>query len=85
VRPEIIPIYYIAALDLPDQSGNIGAVAVTKPEYLFTLILLTLSYLVYLLIGLRKDLPASVSDAIPVPARVKSLIQKKLVLNSSCR
>jgi hypothetical protein len=34
--PEIIRIYYIAALDLSDQSGNVGAAAVTKPERLFT-------------------------------------------------
>ena len=67
MRPEIIRIYYIAALDLPDQSGNIGAAAVTKPERLFTLILLALSYPLYLLLGLRKDVPASVSDAIPAP------------------
>src|SRR5579863_91194 len=41
--------YYIATLELPDPSGNVGAAAVPKPERLFTLILLALSYRVYLL------------------------------------
>jgi len=42
------------------------AAAVTKSERLFTLILLALSYPVYLSLGMRKELPANVSDAIPL-------------------
>jgi hypothetical protein len=61
--------YYIAAVDLTDQSGNIGAAPVTKPERLFIPILLALSYPVYLVLGLRKEFPANVSDAIPVPPK----------------
>jgi hypothetical protein len=36
---------------------------------LFTLILRALSYPVYLSLGMRKELPAKVSDAIPVPGK----------------
>ena len=44
--------YYIAAIELPDQSGNVGAASITKPELRFTMILLAFSYPVYLLLGL---------------------------------
>jgi hypothetical protein len=58
--------YYIAAIELPDQSGIVGATSVTKPELRFTMILLALSYPVYLLLGLRRGHPASVGDGIPI-------------------
>jgi hypothetical protein len=45
------------------------AAAVTKSEPLFTLILLALSYPAYLSLGMRKELAAKVSDAIPVPGK----------------
>jgi hypothetical protein len=56
---------------LPAQLPNWEtlAAAVTKSEPLFTLILLALSYPVYLSLGMRKELPAKVSHAIPVPAK----------------
>ena len=56
--------YYIATLELPDPSGNAGAAAVPKPERLFTLILLALSYLSISCVG-EKELSARVSDVIP--------------------
>ena len=61
--------YYIAALELPDSIGKRWLPPLQNLSVCFTLILLALSYPVYLSLGLRKELPASVSDAIPVPAK----------------
>jgi hypothetical protein len=45
------------------------AAAVQNLSVCFTLILLVLSYPVYLSLGMRKELPANVSDAIPLPGQ----------------
>jgi hypothetical protein len=61
-------IYYIAVLELPAQSGR-WLPPLQNLSVCFTLILLALSYPVYLSLGMRKELPANVSDAIPLPGQ----------------